>query len=94
MLSEFGAPLFASHGYTLHALYIKLAPQTFTQWGYLVQHPDQTFAVFKDKTQGLQYLDQVLNGTNAAEPAVSAAEKILQEDMTASPSTSALITTD
>lgn len=94
MLSESGTPLFESHRHTLHVLYIKPAPQIFTQWGYLVRHPDQTFAVFKDKVQALQYLNQVLNGDSPAETTRPAAEKILQEDMTAALSTSVLITTD
>ena len=51
MLPASDALLFESHGYTLQVLYVKLAPQAFTQWGYLVQHPDQTSAAFKEKVQ-------------------------------------------
>ncbi len=94
MLPASDALLFESHGYTLQVLYVKLAPQAFTQWGYLVQHPDQTSAAFKDKVQALQYLDQVLNHEQSVTPQTSPAEKILQEDMTTALSTSSLITTD
>lgn len=94
MFPELGTPLFESNGHAIYELFIKVTPQTFTQWGYLVHHPDQSFSVFNDKVHALQYLDKSLNHQDESKLPTSSEELILQEDMTSSPSTSSLITTD
>mgnify|MGYP003575377149 CR=1 FL=1 len=94
MFYGLGTPLFENNGYAIHELYTKAAHQTFSQWGYMVVCPDESYSVFTDKVSALQHLNQSLHRESDADNQVSAAERILQEDMTSSPSTSSLITTD
>ncbi|MGQ2965513.1 hypothetical protein [Methylophilus sp.] len=94
MVAASATPLFESQGYTLSELFIKIEPQAYTQWGYLLTHPDRSFSVFNDKVIALQHLELCLHGELPGKLQASPDELILQEDMTSSPSTSSLITTD
>lgn len=91
MLQDLGIPLFAKNGYAVHELFIKVVPQTYSQWGYAVIHPDRSFSAFSDKVAALQYLAKCLSETDEVQIEASPQQKILEEDMTSSPSTSSLI---
>jgi hypothetical protein len=93
-MADSATPLFESQGYALSELFIKTSAQAYTQWGYLLTHPDRSFSVFNDKVTALQHLEHCLHDEPPDKLQASADELILQEDMTSSPSTSSLITTD